>query len=88
MSSLKKADYGLHSPQDVTVGIQNAAEIYQNAMHPKSFVSLDGADHLLSNKEDSTYAGDMIAAWSKRYIKSKERDELTSKHQVFVLNEG
>ncbi len=58
----------MHSPQDTTVGIENAAQIYQAAWHPKSFISLDGADHLLSNKEDSIYAGKMIANWSERYI--------------------
>lgn len=59
----------MHSPQDTTVGIENAAEIYQAAWHPKSFISLDGADHLLSNKEDSLYVGTMIANWASRYIK-------------------
>ena len=58
----------LHSPQDTTVGIENAAQIYQAAWHPKSFISLDGADHLLTDKRDSLYAGDMIAHWSVRYI--------------------
>jgi len=57
-----------HSPQDNTVGIENASEIYSNAMHPKSFVSLDGADHLLTNSEDSIYVGEVIASWSKRYL--------------------
>ncbi len=59
----------LHSPQDTTVGIENAAQIYQCAWHPKSFISLDGADHLLSRKEDSVYVGKMIATWAERYIK-------------------
>lgn len=58
----------LHSPQDKIVGIENAAQIYQSAMHPKSFISLDGADHLLSNNKDSIYAGKMIATWAKRYF--------------------
>lgn len=58
----------LHSPQDKTVGIENAAQIYQSAMHPKSFISLDGADHLLSDNKDSIYAGKMIATWARRYI--------------------
>jgi len=58
----------MHSPQDTTVGIENAAQIYKAGWHPKSFISLDGADHLLSNKEDSFYAAQMIAAWSNRYI--------------------
>ena len=58
----------MHSPQDTTVGIENASHIYQAARHPKSFISLDGADHLLTKKEDSIYVGEIIAAWSARYI--------------------
>lgn len=66
--SLNKAILVMHSPQDTTVGIENAAQIYQDAWHPKSFISLDGADHLLSIKEDSVYVGNMIASWSNRYL--------------------
>ena len=58
----------LHSPVDAIVGIDNAAEIYTRALHPKSFVSLDKADHLLSDPADAKYAGSLIAAWSTRYI--------------------
>jgi len=68
VKNLNKALLVLHSPQDTTVGIENAAQIYKAAWHPKSFISLDGADHLLSNKEDSNYVGKMIAIWSERYI--------------------
>ena len=68
VKELKKPILVLHSPQDTTVEIENASQIYQSAWHPKSFVSLDGADHLLSNKEDSRYVGQMIATWSKRYL--------------------
>ncbi|MEZ7504793.1 alpha/beta hydrolase family protein [Flavobacterium sp. Arc2] len=57
-----------HSPIDQTVEIDNAAKIYKTAKHPKSFISLDKADHLLSDKEDSEFVGLMIAAWSKRYL--------------------
>jgi alpha/beta superfamily hydrolase len=60
----------LHSPQDTTVGIENAAQIYKSAWHHKSFISLDGADHMLTNKRDSIYAGKMIANWAERYIAS------------------
>jgi putative redox protein len=65
---LKRPLLIIHSRQDNTVGIENAGAIYQSAMHPKSFISLDGADHLLSNVKDSVYAGHMIATWAKRYI--------------------
>jgi len=68
LKNLKVSLLVMHSPQDTTVGIENAAQIYKCAWHPKSFISLDGADHLLSNKEDSLYVGKMIANWSERYI--------------------
>lgn len=58
----------LHSPADQTVDIENAVQIFTCAQHPKSFVSLDDADHLLSNQRDSWYAGDVIAAWASRYL--------------------
>ena len=57
-----------HSPQDTTVGIENAAQIYKAAWHPKSFISLDGATHMLTDKSDSIYVGKMIANWVDRYI--------------------
>ncbi len=65
---MNKALLVMHSPQDTTVGIENAEQIYKADWHPKSFISLDGADHLLSNKEDSIYVGQMIATWSGKYI--------------------
>lgn len=60
----------MHSPLDRVVDISNAAAIYQAARHPKSFISLDPADHLLSRKEDSRYAADMIAVWARRYLET------------------
>jgi putative redox protein len=68
LKALKLPLLVLHSPQDTTVGIDNAGQIYMAAWHPKSFISLDGASHMLSNKEDSIYAGKMIANWAERYI--------------------
>lgn len=68
VNDMGKALLVMHSPQDTTVGIENAAEIYQEAWYPKSFISLDGADHLLSNKEDSLYVGKTIATWASRYL--------------------
>jgi putative redox protein len=65
---LRKALLVLHSPTDDTVGIDNATRIFLSAKHPKSFVSLADADHLLSQKRDSTYAADVIAAWAERYV--------------------
>lgn len=58
----------LHSPIDAIVGIENAAELYGWARHPKSFVSLDTADHLLSNGDDADYVGTVIGAWAERYV--------------------
>lgn len=58
-----------HSPQDSVVSIDNAAHIYQHARHPKSFVSLDGADHLLlKNRKDANYIGHVLTAWAARYV--------------------
>ncbi len=79
---LRKPLLILHSPQDDTVGIKNAEQIYVAAHHPKSFVSLDGADHLLTNKKDSIYAGSVIAGWAQRYVAIPKQTELKSQHQV------
>lgn len=68
ISTLKAALLVMHSPRDTTVEIDNAAKIYQAAKHPKSFISLDDADHLLLKEADSLYAAMMIAAWSRRYL--------------------
>jgi putative redox protein len=66
--ALGKALIIFHSPHDRTVGIDNAAYIFQAAQHPKSFISLDRADHLLMDEADSRYVGSIIAAWARRYI--------------------
>jgi putative redox protein len=68
IGKLHKALLILHAPTDDTVGIDNATKIFLAAKHPKSFVSLDHADHLLSDRRDATYAADVIAAWAQRYI--------------------
>lgn len=66
--NLDRALMIFHSPVDQTVGIDNAAHIYKLAQHPKSFVSLDDADHLLMDKEDSTYVAEVLASWAGRYF--------------------
>ena len=81
---LKRALLVLHAPFDKVVGVENAATIYGAAMHPKSFISLDGADHLLSNKADSLYVGNMIAAWAARYLDFEEKELPRTNHQVVV----
>jgi uncharacterized OsmC-like protein/pimeloyl-ACP methyl ester carboxylesterase len=68
VTNLHKALLVMHSPVDDTVGIDNATRIFVAAKHPKSFVSLAGADHLLSQRRDGAYVADVIAAWAERYI--------------------
>lgn len=68
ISTLDKALMIMHAPLDQTVGIENAGEIFMASKHPKSYISLDDADHLLSRKEDAEYAANVIAEWAKRYI--------------------
>ena len=58
----------MHAPRDATVGIENASEIFLAARHPKSFVTLDDADHLITRPADADYAAEVIAAWVRRYI--------------------
>jgi len=72
VAALKKALLVFHAPRDATVGIENAAAIFQAAKHPKSFVSLDDADHLLTRRADAVYVAEVLSAWAMRYI---ERDE-------------
>ena len=66
--NLRKALLVLHSPTDDLVGIEHASAIFTAAKHPKSFVSLSGADHLLSKRSDAVYVAEVIAAWSERYL--------------------
>ena len=68
VTQLHKALLIMHSPTDDTVGIDNATRIFVAAKHPKSFVSLAGADHLLTGKRDAAYVADVIAAWAERYL--------------------
>jgi uncharacterized OsmC-like protein/alpha/beta superfamily hydrolase len=84
LAKLRKSILIMHSPQDKIVGINNSAELFKAAHHPKSFVSLDGADHLLGQKEDSLYAGHVIAAWAKRYLEKPEteKEKLETEHQT------
>tara|TARA_R110002072_G_scaffold23949_2_gene81988 strand:+ start:103908 stop:105122 length:1215 start_codon:yes stop_codon:yes gene_type:complete len=82
LKKMRKSLLIMHSPQDTIVGIQNAEEIYIAAHHPKSFVSLDGADHLLNDKEDSLYAGKVIAGWASRYTSIPKTKDIISNHDV------
>lgn len=75
MASLGKATLIFHSPQDELVGIDQARLIYESLKHPKSFISLNGADHLLSDESDATYVADSIVAWVRRYLSPDSRDQ-------------
>lgn len=90
IASLKRALLIFHSPLDQTVSIKEAEKIYSHAKHPKSFVSLDSADHLLSKAEDAEYVANTITAWASRYItvakpESKQRPIVNKGH--VLINE-
>jgi putative redox protein len=68
ITRMKKALLVMHAPFDTTINIENASHIFLAAKHPKSFVSLDGADHMLSQRADAEYAGSVLAAWVTDYI--------------------
>ena len=72
VENLRKPILIMHSPTDGVVGIKNAEELYHKAKHPKSFVTLDDADHLLTNSRDSNYAGNVIGTWVQRYFELQE----------------
>lgn len=80
IASMRKALLICHSPTDAVVGIENASAIFEAAKHPKSFVSLYGADHLLSKREDAAYVAEVLSAWATRYImgsvEAREQAEL------------
>ncbi len=68
IGALRRALLVIHAPRDATVGIDNASAIFKAAKHPKSFVSLDDADHLLTRPADARYVGEVIATWAERYL--------------------
>jgi len=68
LGKLKAALLVLHAPKDAIVGVENASAIFMAAKHPKSFVTLDDADHLITSKNDACYAADVIATWAGRYL--------------------
>lgn len=84
LPQMKKAFLFLHSPQDKIVSIENASELYLNARHPKSFISLDGADHLLSEEKESRYVGELISSWSRKYFPIEPTEHDLKGHQVKV----
>jgi len=71
IASMRKPLLIFHSPIDSIVGIENAEQIYRAARHPKSYVSLDRADHLVSDPRDGAFLGDVLAAWARYYVESQ-----------------
>ncbi|MEW4923811.1 bifunctional alpha/beta hydrolase/OsmC family protein [Algibacter sp. 2305UL17-15] len=84
--NLRKPLLIMHAPFDQIVGIKNAEKLYHRAHHPKSFVSLDGADHLLSDSKDSRYVGNMIGTWVQRYFEQKDNTMLDTKGEQLVAH--
>lgn len=76
ISNLKKALLVMHSPVDDTVSINEAEKIYVAAKHPKSFVSLDHANHLLTKQSDANYAAKVIATWSEKFIDNNSSNSI------------
>jgi len=88
LANLRKALLVLHSPTDDLVGIENASSIFAAAKHPKSFISLSGADHLLSKRADATYVAEVIAAWSQRYLDMVPQPDMQPIEGVLVSETG
>jgi uncharacterized OsmC-like protein/alpha-beta hydrolase superfamily lysophospholipase len=75
ISTMRRALLVFHAPGDTIVGIANAAEIFTAAKHPKSFISLDGADHLLTRRADALYVASVLGSWAARYLDLKPQPE-------------
>ena len=91
IAAMRKALLLFHGPLDETVSIDNAGRIFQAAKHPKSFVSLDRADHLLSRRDDAVYVANVIGAWAKRFIdedRLQARRALSKEGDVVVTEAG
>ena len=84
VENLRKPLLIMHSPIDTIVGIDNAKQLYVKAHHPKSFISLDDADHLLTKERDSQYVGDVIGTWAKRYFPQVENQMLDPEGEQLV----
>ena len=90
IARLRRALLVFHSPLDQVVGIDNAGRIFGAAKHPKSFISLDSADHLLSRRDDAAFVADIIAAWGKRYLEAADaaQPDVASSDAVVVSEAG
>jgi putative redox protein len=78
----------MHAPNDRSVGIDNASRIFLAARHPKSFVSLDDADHLLTRREDAAYAAEVLAAWASRFLPAPAADDLVAAEGEALVSES
>lgn len=87
IADMRKALMVLHAPTDEIVGIENASEIFAAAKHPKSFVALDGADHLLSKERDAVFAARSIATWAERYLTPAEEEESAETETAALIRE-
>lgn len=88
IGALRKPLIVFHAPLDAIVEIENASDIFLAAKHPKSFVSLDKADHLLTREQDAAYVGQVLAAWAGRYLGSAGKDTMTPDSDVTVATTG
>ncbi|QDH78554.1 OsmC family protein [Echinicola soli] len=86
VKTLRKPILIMHAPQDNSVGIENARELYHHAFHPKSFIGLDTADHLLTKSKDSRYVGNMIGTWAQRYFDEAENEMLDPAGEQLVAH--
>ena len=88
VARLRKPLMFLHSPIDDVVGIEHASALFQGAKHPKSFVSLEGADHLLLREEDAQFVASVIAGWAHRYLPMREDWPMPEKGVVTCMGHG
>jgi putative redox protein len=90
LPKLRRALLVMHSPHDRIVDVSNAQEIFVPAKHPKSFISLDDADHLLTRRDDARYAGMVLAAWAARYLPPRvDKESINSgRGDVLVMEAG
>jgi putative redox protein len=88
IANLRRALLVLHAPRDETVGIENAQAIFLAARHPKSFVSLDDADHLLTRRADAAYVADLLACWAARYVRTSDDMAAPGEGLVTVTETG
>jgi uncharacterized OsmC-like protein/alpha-beta hydrolase superfamily lysophospholipase len=88
IGALRKALLVLHSPRDTVVPIENASKIFVSAKHPKSFVSLDDADHLLTQRADAAYVAEVLSAWASRYLEQEAPAASQTGYGVRVVEAG